>query len=55
MGSITIEGANIDIEDIKALVQTLDFADNFDVYPLTNGKIRVSFGFYGVVNNFKAQ
>lgn len=47
-GSITIEGKEIAFNDTKWFVIASQLADNFEVYPLTNGKIRLAFSFYNL-------
>lgn len=53
LGTITIEGKNVFVKDVRSIADALGAADNIDIYPLTNGKIRVSFGFYGMAQFFK--
>lgn len=45
MGSITLEGKNILFNDPKVFLEIATLANNVDIYPLVNGKIRMSFGF----------
>lgn len=48
-GDFIIEGKRFNLDDMKKLSYILDAADNMDVYPLTNGGIRMTFGFYGLI------
>lgn len=45
-GNFIIEGKQLRWGDMEKLGYILDAADNMDVYPLTNGGIRMTFGFY---------
>ena len=47
MGSISIESDNL-IFDGKWFSRAAEFANNTEIYPLTNGKIRVTFTFHGL-------
>lgn len=46
VGVIDIEGDSIDIVDIEGFSRVGEFANNVEVYPLTNGKVRMSYSFY---------
>lgn len=48
MGSIHLEFGEITFEDMLRFSRVCEFADNMEIYPLTNGKLRMSFAFHGV-------
>lgn len=51
MGAVSIEGKEVDIvgeEATKWFHRAMEFADNAEVYPLVNGKIRFTLGFNGM-------
>lgn len=49
MGSITIEGDQLEFANCRWLSRAVGFADNLEVYPLTTGKIRMVLTFHGMV------
>lgn len=49
-GDFIIEGKQFCWDDMEKLSCILDVADNMDVYPLKNGGIRMTFGFYGLID-----
>ena len=49
MGSITIEGDQLEFTNCRWLSRAVGFADNLEVYPLTTGKIRMVLTFHGLV------
>ena len=48
MGYVTIEGKNIHFAEPVWLNRMGQLAHNFEVYPLTNGKVRLTFTFHGL-------
>ena len=52
MGSVTVEGDDILIGSSSQAIQwflgAAKLASNFEVYPLTNGKVRMTFTFHGL-------
>ena len=48
MGSICLEGEDLVFLHCKQLARAIGFADNIDVFPLTNGKIRLVLTFHGL-------
>lgn len=48
MGSIYIEGSSIAIPETRALMAIMRLADNTDIYPLSNGNIRMVFTFHNL-------
>ena len=49
MGSVFVEAEEIKFYDMKWFERIVQFADNVDIYPLTNGKIRMAITFHGLV------
>lgn len=48
MGSITIEGETFEFDDTEWFARVSEFASNIEVYPLTSGKVRMTFTFHGI-------
>lgn len=48
--SISVETDEFIVEDIKAFLAVAEKADNFEIYPLTNGNLRMAFMFRNVMN-----
>ncbi len=48
-GAISVELENLCVEDPVAFSQMICGADNFEIYPLTNGKIRLDITFHAVL------
>lgn len=51
MGSISIELESLTISDPVAFANLIHTADNFEVYPLTNGNVRLSIAFRSVLKS----
>jgi len=51
LGSISVELDALTIDDPLAFADMIYKADNFEVYPLTNGKIRFDITFQGVLKS----
>lgn len=51
MGSISIELESLMISDPVAFANLIHTADNFEVYPLTNGNVRLSIAFHSVLKS----
>ena len=49
MGSISVEGKNIAFTNSEWFARACEFASNTEVYPLTNGKVRLTLTFHGLV------
>lgn len=47
-GSITVEGKELVFDDTKWFAVASEFADNFEVFPLKIGKIRLVFAFHNL-------
>lgn len=48
MGSICLEGEDLVFLHCKQLSRAISFADNVDIFPLTNGRIRLVMTFHGL-------
>lgn len=48
MGSIYIEGKNIVINECRLLMALYRLCDNLDIYPLSNGDVRMALTFHGI-------
>lgn len=51
MGSISVELDSLTVEEPPVFADMVFKADNFEVYPLTNGKIRLDVTFQGVLKS----
>lgn len=51
LGSISVELDTLTIDEPLAFADMIYKADNFEVYPLTNGKIRFDITFQGVLKS----
>lgn len=49
MGSISIEGANLRFTNAEWFARAAEFASNTEIYPLSNGKVRMTLTFHGLV------
>lgn len=49
LGSISVELDSLTVEEPLTFADMIYKADNFEVYPLTNGKIRLDVTFHGVL------
>lgn len=52
-GSVTLEGPDVVFANSEWLSRFGRLADNMEAYPLTNGRVRVSFGFNGITKPIK--
>ncbi len=50
VGFVSVEGKEIDIRNMEWFCRAAEFADNTEVYPLTNGKVRMTFGFNNLLS-----
>ena len=50
VGAVSVEGKEIDIKNMEWFCRAAEFADNTEVYPLKGNKIRMTFGFNGLLN-----
>lgn len=49
MGSISVEGKNLTFTNAEWFARAAEFASNTEIYPLTNGKVRLTLTFHGLV------
>lgn len=49
MGSISVEGKNLAFTNSEWFARACEFASNTEVYPLTNGKVKLTLTFHGLV------
>lgn len=49
MGSISVEGKNLVFTNSEWFSRAAEFASNTEIYPLTNGKVRLTLTFHGLV------
>lgn len=49
MGSISVEGKNLTFTNSEWFARACEFASNTEVYPLANGKVRMTLTFHGLV------
>lgn len=48
VGSVSIEGPVLEINNPEWFARAAEFASNMEVYPLTNGNVRLTFTFHGL-------
>lgn len=53
LGSITVELDSLSVDEPLAFADVIYKADNFEIYPLTNGKIRLDVTFQSVLRTIK--
>lgn len=49
MGSISVEGKNLSFTNAEWFARAAEFASNTEIYPLSNGKVRMTMTFHGLV------
>lgn len=49
MGSISVEGKNLTFTNAEWFARAAEFASNTEVYPLTNGSVKMTLTFHGLV------
>ena len=49
MGSISVEGKNLTFANAEWFARAAEFASNTEVYPLTNGNVKMALTFHGLV------
>lgn len=49
MGSISIEGKTLTFTNSEWFARACEFASNTEIYPLANGKVRMTLTFHGLV------
>lgn len=55
MGSVTVEGTELVFVDSEWFSRAAEFANNMEVYPLTNGKVKLTLTYHGLVKSFKKE
>ena len=53
LGSITVELDSLSVDEPLAFADVIYKADNFEIYPLTNGKIKLDVTFQSVLKTIK--
>ena len=53
LGSITVELDSLSVDEPLAFADVIYKADNFEIYPLTNGKIRLDVTFQSVLKTIR--
>lgn len=53
MGYIEIEGEELSFLNSTDMIEAMKLASNVDVYPKTNGKIKMDLGFHGINKRVK--
>lgn len=51
MGSICMEAESLEFIDVSKMMNAIHTSDNVDIYPLTNGHIRMVLTFHGLVKS----
>lgn len=49
MGSISVEGKSLTFTNAEWFARAAEFASNTEVYPLTNGNVKMTLTFHGLV------
>lgn len=49
MGSVSVEGNKLTFSNTEWFARACEFASNTEVYPLTNGNVRITLTFHGLV------
>lgn len=50
VGVVSVEGKEIDMKNLEWFCRAAEFADNTEVYPLKDNKVRLTFGFNRLLN-----
>ena len=53
MGSISVEGKTLVFTNSEWFARAAEFASNTEIYPLTNGMVRMTLTFHGLVRPIK--
>lgn len=48
MGSISVEGSCLDFTNAHWFARAAEFASNTEIYPLSNGKVKLTLTFHGI-------
>ncbi|MBR4894007.1 MAG: hypothetical protein IKZ36_02275, partial [Kiritimatiellae bacterium] len=46
---IRVEGVSLEITNAEGFARAAEFATNTEIYPLTNGNVRMTFTFHGLL------
>ena len=49
MGYISVVGEDFTVYDMKRFYEAVAYADNIDIYPLTNGNVKIDITFHGLM------
>ena len=52
---VVVEGTSLEIFFTDIFQRAIKLANNFEVYPLENGKVRMAFGFYGLTTKVEEE
>lgn len=55
MGSICMEGDTLEFSDCKRLGRAIEFADNVEIFPLIDGKVKMVLTFHGLTAPIKTK
>lgn len=50
MGSVSVVGKDLVFSRSKWFIKAVELADNFEVYPRTDGTVQINFTFHGLTN-----
>ena len=53
MGNVSVEAKNLAVRNATWFNKAARLANNMEIYPLTNGKFRMTFTFHGLTNNVR--
>lgn len=53
MGSVSVEGKTLSIRNSTWFNRAAQLANNMEIYPLVNGKFRLTFTFHGLTNSLR--
>lgn len=54
MGCIELSGKNITVKNVENFIAVSKSASNIDIYPLTNGEVKMDFTFHGVQKKIRS-
>ena len=55
MGSICMEGDTLEFTDCKRLGRAIELADNVEIFPLIDGKVKMALTFHGLTAPIKTK
>ena len=53
VGSVIVKGKELSFSSSKWFTRVAEFANNMEVYPMTNGKVCMALTFYGLTKDMK--